>query len=532
MLFRNLILLTLALSSGVAAVRTGRKSSLRTASEERFLPGGTSDGTDADKPASCRKGDVEKNFYNAFFTLEDSTKDCKVTEQCTQEVFLEIGFLIREIVAVLDEEFPKPSVSNLTDIKDIQTNVCPMPGIWIEETNHTARRLGTSYTYKSGGTCRRCYSRCRRLSETQGRKLAEQSSTEMADEACNLANTVEFANHVCAQAVESINHMAVELEDLVVNFDNKDDVNKKCKEVKDISEDVQKLMMKLDGEIGKAKIACSEATDYAAKDDEKRTKECLSNAEDAVEKSLKVAEEVGNLQVKAMSKKKEIEKKLIEQQWAKKAEAIEQMYNDKMEELQIKLKDLDQVKKDLADKLKEAKDLNDYEQIMKVKQAIELLELETKSFKVETEKQKKVAKAELGYENKTTSVYANAIFEATYATDLQGTPMLSCVCNAIIFSASLLTDSSCAASDWMSAYETFLQAKIPLMLLDIYNNDDPSDGIDGCLTRPSETKEYEHFQVKVHLEAKATEEETFIGDCEKQPFDEWDQSDWPADWTG
>ena len=334
MLFCNLILLILALSLGVAAIRMGQRNSLCTASEERFLPSGTSNGIDVDKPASCSKGAMEQNYYNAFFTLEDKSRGCYVTKECTPEDFFEIGFVICEIVAVLDEEFPKPSASNMMNIKDIKTDVCPMLGMWIVETNCTARRLMTSYTYKSGGTCHLCSSGCHHLSE--GCKLS--TPKDMASAACNLAQTCEFASNVSAKALKSINQTAIEIAELVVNFDKPAEAIKNCDEVKAISTNVKKELTKVKGEIERAKNACSEALKYANKGDEKNTKGCLVTTEDAVAKSMKVAELAGNKQVKAKGKKKEVEKKLIEQQWAKKEIANKEMFEQKEEELKKSLK--------------------------------------------------------------------------------------------------------------------------------------------------------------------------------------------------
>ena len=165
----------------------------------------------------------ETLYYNMYFTLYDLSPFQNATAQCSEGDYTEIGFLIQDIVKAIDQSFPK----HVNEF--IRSFVCPVPAWSLGEAQNrrralledfvgsTRRRLGT-YTYTSGGRCRRCTYRRLQLAPTvpatEGSITATASSTavtttakEAVAAACDMEATCKAAFDMCEVAFQRCQYL-------------------------------------------------------------------------------------------------------------------------------------------------------------------------------------------------------------------------------------------------------------------------------------------------------------------------------------
>ena len=154
----------------------------------------------------------EEEYFNAAFFLED--KEGEALYNCTGSDMITIGEILRNVTAQVDEAFP----DFVPEVITVKTEVCILPCVWAEPTNTNRRRLRSRYTFKSGGTCRRCTTSRRRLAvdmfkQLRGRRsLGESTPAEMAKEACDFAEVSQFAYDEAKVAVKQVGDILKSME--------------------------------------------------------------------------------------------------------------------------------------------------------------------------------------------------------------------------------------------------------------------------------------------------------------------------------
>lgn len=428
MLFRNLIVLALALSSGVAAVRTERGSSLRKAEDvkERALDG---------KGSRCGKSEEEfEEYYNALFEIDDEKNEALCN--CTDDDMFAIGGLLREIVEKVDKAFPK--LEEVRDVKEIDTEVCEMPCVWDDPQAAATsdRRLGRRkrrWTYKSGGTCLRCTTG-RLLSKVKGttahllskvkipgRGLEDQDANSMAAAACDYAQVTQSAYEESHYKIEKV---TAYLEKLIA-WITVDDAIKKCEEaekfITEMLEDAEEMLEDIDI----ADKACSDALVAAAQNDEKKAEDCLKDAEDAAKDCMDKLEKVEKGEEDAKKKQKEANAKEIEDDVKKDKERVKEVIEKMKDENEKKIEAIDVKIKQCQEDIKQAKSLLDAKEIAFMEADLKVLKLEKESQK----KALKLAEKELedyhSDKNKYNEALSNLLLEAEYAKDYEG---MLCTC--------------------------------------------------------------------------------------------------------
>lgn len=251
------------------------------------------------------------------------------------------------------------------------------------------------FTYKSGGTCRRCVKN-RFLRTKAGRKdttghrflgKVEEESLSRADEACKLAKQSKDALKAIETDLDDVYDMVDYIADTV------DKMEKKDKEADGRSEALSTILSNMKAiyedskEEGKEiDLACSLAKQSGDMDDKDATKLLK-----AVEKSVKGMEE-GVLTTKALQTVvKDMEKTVVaakmEESFKQKDEELKEMVKSEKEIIKEELDALKEKENILKGRLKEAKSLSDAKAIIDQEAELQklMLEQETMAAKLEAE---------------------------------------------------------------------------------------------------------------------------------------------------
>jgi len=424
------------------------------------------------KKSKCpHKGEVKiEEYYNAAFFLDD--KDDEALCDCSDSDMILIGEIIRNVTAQVDETFP----DYVPEVLEVNTEVCILPCVWGDNSTETLessrRKLGRRrrYTFKSGGTCRRCKKSRRLAADTfkqlRGRRsLADITPAQMAKEACDFAEISQFAY---AESEAFVQRIGDSIERMEESTDK--DYLKKCSEVEKIAaEMIEELENKVKYTMD-AENACLEAEDMAEKGNKTRTEECLKDAKKAAENAMKGLESLQKGHDEAKKKQMEAKKELLkaEKEEAKErtSQAIEKMEN----ELKALLEDIDR-------QMKEAKDSGDKEHMESLKQVAEVQ-------KEELEYQKKTFEEELKEADKYEEKLASLLLSAEFAKDYE---------------------------EWMKIYKKCLEFVIPKELMASFGQ---KQG--GCINEESD------FKVEVTFDVKEDDDDTLEKTCSKRNLDEGD----------
>lgn len=337
----------------------------------------------------CRPGEIM--YYNAFFTLTD--EEGTVTEQCEPEDEEEMGRAIRNIVADVDEDFPKWEGS----LNSIATTVCIFPTFSLDDAelvSDTGRNLAEltpeeikkkkrrrrRYLFSSGGRCRRCATNRFLLGTTatnfnNWRILGKDDKNEKENkDKGGDGNAEVFAIQACemasiSNAAMSKGHKArTNLEQYVADIDSRmddlEDSKKVMKKIeyedemlRDIVTDIVKLVKRAIDDDEEATEACDEAQEYAIKGDAKRAEKSLKTAESASEK---VQEYLGEIHVEyelARDYAKTILEVLIDQKHKEIRDMNKEQVNQEKDSLNQRNKAQTEVLNEIKDELKD--DLKD-----------------------------------------------------------------------------------------------------------------------------------------------------------------------------
>lgn len=408
MMFLKPIIALLVLSTGVSAVRTERRGILR--AEEDVMERSLNSGNKKESK-SCPKGDREEDYYNAVFLLKDDTSMALC--DCSDEQMFEIGELIRKITKEVDDGFPDFPLPD--DIIDINTEVCTMPVVWAGNSTggiqpirrNLGRKRKRTYTYKSGGTCRRCKNTATRrlmdeIAKVQGRALGDDVPAMMAKEACNLARASraayeEMDAHL-QRHFDKLNDMEGEADDkrYIKEWEEASDA------LSDMSDDLEDTVE----QVMDADKACSDAKEAAAEHDTEKTKDCLKDAEDAADDVMKGLEKAKRSEADAKDQQMKVVKTALKLVADEAKERTKAVLDKKEKEIKAKEDAIDE-------ELKKAKDSGRKEELEKMMQKAEeelsVLAAEVKRFK-----------DELSDADKHAEDLAKLLMEAEFATDYSG----------------------------------------------------------------------------------------------------------------
>lgn len=425
MLFRNLVLVALALSSGVAAIRTERGSKAEDVNE-RALHG------------KCGKdSDEHQEYFNALFEIDDGDdENFGAFCDCVDSDYLEIGEMIRDITEEVDKEFPNLEAAEAQGVKEIESEVCEMPTVWGDEqdTNrrglrHFARRLGKRrrrFTYKSGGLCRRCKTTttARLLSELKihhGRDLEELDPKEMAAEACGFADVIRSAYDTSKRQLEKV---IQEMKDMLEETTD-EKVLKELEDVDKFAEDMEEELEKMLENVEDADKACSAAQNAADEYDEKDAEDALEDAEKAAEEGMKQEEKVIQSGEDAKEQTMKAKSKVIEEQTKKDKERAKKIIEEVKKAHEEIMKGIEEMIKQLEEEMKDAKSLHDKTEAAEKEAELKIMILqeEAKIDALETAEkdEEEYLKDEVEYNKK----LATLLLSAEYAVDYAGTCMQS-----------------------------------------------------------------------------------------------------------
>ena len=282
-----------------------------------------------------------------------------------------------------------------------------------------------TYTFKSGGTCRRCTAsrRLRRrlkevLKNLRGRALGDDMPGMMAMEACKLA---EGARAFFKETEDRLNKLLGKINDMEGDYDDPNFV-KAWEEAAQQASDMISDLEESSEDVLEAEQACSEAKD-AAKND----KNGLKDAEDALKGAEKAAE---NLK-KDLGKVQKDEEKALESQ-IKVVEVALKIVADETKErtkhvIDEKKKEIDEKERAIQEMLDNAKG-GDKEEYEKLK---EKFDAESAALKAEETR----FKDEVSDADKHAHELAKLLMEAEFASDISGTYLFSYMISRVKYNA-------------------------------------------------------------------------------------------------
>ena len=454
------------------------------------------------KKAKCPFKDQEEEteYFNAAFFLDDE-KDEALCD-CNDADMITIGEILRDCTAQVDEAFPE----FVPEVLEVKTEVCILPCVWGDDSTDTlessGRQLGKRrrrYTFKSGGTCRRCATDARRrlaadtFKQLQGRRsLGDSTPAEMAKEACDFANVSQLAYD---EAEASLKQTGDSLDSMMQEGSTDEGYLKKCREAEEIAAEMIEEFEESVDYIMDAEKACIEAKEMAEKGDEKKTKECLDDAKKAAKNAMKGLESVQKGHEEA--KKKHLEAKKI----------ILKIDNEEAKErssraIEAKERELEKLMNDIERKMERAKDSGDKEQLESLKKQAELekriLEIELKRFEDEEHEAQEHAEE-----------LANLLLSAEFAKNYEA---------------------------WMEAYEECLEI---VTLWELRNHFSKETGT-GCVRKYKvdddglATNEDSGLKVEVTFDIKERERDTLQKTCSQDDVEDFDVDDVPCedcDWV-
>jgi hypothetical protein len=267
------------------------------------------------------------------FTIEevcpDDNKNCR--GNCTTTDFIKIGFMIENITAEVEEEYPKFSNEFL------DTKVCVVPYVsyddegtditvidqkqslppWLRErslatvTTPTTPNKRGRYTYTSGGRCRFC-----KKDNNDRRVLVTAkpiSQKEAAVETCGFAESSGTASEVAQSAVLSSGKVLTEVKQVASGYDVVDVAQEYVKNATEI----YKVIKDLSGKVKKPMNAAEDFCDLAkaASSNLSQTIMYRSQAEKEFETASSYASKIQDVYKSMIKARLELKKLLLEQSY-------------------------------------------------------------------------------------------------------------------------------------------------------------------------------------------------------------------------